>query len=85
MNEPTKRKVVHHGKGKWEIDYGLIDGVRKRNQVDTEADADAAINAWNVEVKTSGEFWAALPPRQRQVIVTTLTQIREAGQTIDTV
>lgn len=80
--EPVKRKVKRGDVTKWEVDFGAVNGHRKRPLVHTEDDADDLIKKYRKDVKSAGEFWARLPDSERLATVATLVQIKEAGHTV---
>jgi hypothetical protein len=83
--KPKKRPVDRGGITKWEVDFGIMHGHRKRPLRDTEAEADKLLDQYKKDVKKGGEFWARLPESDRLEITATLIKIREAGHTIATV
>ena len=63
--EPTEREIQKSGKKKWEVDFGIDEnGVRRRPYFATEADAEAAIDNYEKDLKKGGEFWAECLPRR---------------------
>lgn len=67
---------------KWEVDFGIVHGHRKRPLVNSEAEADKLIDKYKKDVKQSGEFWARLPESERLATTATLIQIKEAGHAV---
>jgi hypothetical protein len=79
-DEPIKRL---NSKGKWEVDFGFdANGKSIRPTYGSEAKASEAIDAYKREVKKRGEYWASLRPLERDIIVTTLREIKSQGLTI---
>jgi hypothetical protein len=73
---PTKRKIVKHGKDRWEVDYGLDEHrKKKRNLVKTEAEADKLIEAYEKGIKKQGDWWTRLTPLERGSIQQVVTEI----------
>jgi hypothetical protein len=82
---PIKRKVDRNGAEKWEVDFGTVNGHRKRPLVNTEAEADVLLENYRKEVKAAGEFWARLSESDRMAATATLMQIKEEGMTVTSV
>jgi len=81
--EPRKRKILKHGKERWEVDFGIDStGLKKRKVVETEADADKEIDAYRKALKTSGEWWARLTELERESVQTVCKQVQIAGFTL---
>lgn len=81
--EPRKRKILKHGKERWEVDFGIDStGLKKRKVVETEADADKEIDAYRKALKTRGEWWARLTELERESVQTVCKQVQIAGFTL---
>src|SRR5581483_9707324 len=84
--QPIKRKVVRPGGAeKWEVDFGIVNGHRKRPLVDTEKEADALVDKFNKDLKKAGEFWAHMDESDRLTVTGILLQMAETKTSLGTV
>jgi hypothetical protein len=59
------REVTQKGVKSWMIEPPRYEGKRQRLFFPTEKEANAALEAYEKEVKRAGEFWARLGPAER--------------------
>jgi hypothetical protein len=78
--QPVKRPVIHRGISKWEVDFGIVDGHRKRHLFDIEKGADGRIDQYNKDLKKAGDFWARMSSSERLSTTATLVEIKAAGK-----
>jgi len=76
------KEVTQKGVKSWMIEPPRYEGKRQRLFFPTEKEANAAIDAYEKEVKRAGEFWARLGPAERKAVEVVCTQVKEAGQTL---
>ena len=76
------RAVKRNNGERYEVDFGIVDGHRRRPLVNTREEAEAIVEKYNKDVKKAGEFWANMPDTERLSTVAVITQIREAKKTI---
>jgi hypothetical protein len=83
----TKRRVMVHGRERWEVDFGVdaLVGKKKRSYFETEKEADDAVAGYEREVKKGGEYWARMSPAKRQWVIGILMDIEAKGQSIQSV
>lgn len=76
------KSAKNHGKPCWVVDFGLVNGVRKRIFCATREEAEQAARARIKDQKAVGDQWANLPVQQRTTIMEIVNQIEEAGHTL---
>jgi hypothetical protein len=62
------KEVTQKGVKSWMIEPPRYEGKRQRLFFPTEKEANAAIDAYEKEVKRAGEFWARLGPAERKAV-----------------
>ena len=69
------RAVKRNNGERYEVDFGIVDGHRRRPLVNTREEAEAIVEKYNKDVKKAGEFWANMPDTERLSTVAVITQI----------
>ena len=81
--EPTKRTLAN---GRIDVDYGFdADGKNHRTSYPDEDAAAKAIKKYKAELKQKGEFWVSMRPLERDIVVTTLREIKAENQKVQDV
>jgi integrase len=77
------REVLINGKDqRIEVDFGVIEGKRRRSFHKTKAEAKGAIAIFKEDQAESAAYWAELPARQRIDTAKTLRAIHATGTTL---
>lgn len=79
----VKKVTVYGGKSRWEVDYGKIDGKRKRAYFTRKAEAEGAWKDFHDEKEGYGNVWAQLGVHKRVAVARALERIEKAGTTIE--
>lgn len=80
---PTIRETIINGKDRrYEVDYGIIQGKRRRSFHKTKAEAKGAIALFKEDQAESSSFWAQLSARDRIDTAKTLQAIQAWGTTL---
>lgn len=69
----------------WEVDFGRINGRRRRRYYKTKAEATEALRLFKDEIKEAGQVWSHMAPVNREGVVRVLEAIRKSGTTLDDV
>lgn len=81
----TIKRITHRGKSKWLLDYGVVDGKRRRQYFDTELEAKRAVKLAQQERLEVGNHWSVLPPEKRVAVCRVLDEMEERGVTLQQV
>ena len=80
---PAMREVTtNKGNRRIEVDYGIVEGKRRRSFHKTKAEAKGAIAVFKEDRAESSSYWAHLTPRERIDTAKTLREIKNAGATL---
>jgi len=67
------------------VEYGLVQGVRKREYFDTRNAAEEALTNHRKDKRVLGDAWSNLDPRKRQDYLSILREIKEHNTTLEEV
>src|SRR5262245_39142332 len=74
----SKRKVLVHGRLRWQVDFGIVSGKRPRKVFNTESAADAHIDELERKQKKIGDSWIRSPRKDlEELIVFRETLVKE--------
>lgn len=80
---PKIREVVTNGANKRiEVDYGIVEGKKRRSFHKTKAEAKGAIKLFTDDQKESASYWAQLSARDRIDAAKVLREVAAAGTTL---
>ncbi|MGD0813499.1 MAG: hypothetical protein ABSA83_07840 [Verrucomicrobiota bacterium] len=78
----TQRTIALRGQKVIEVEFGLVNGSRKRGYFKTPKDANDAIKKFERDVKAAGVWWAHTPEADRLTIQAVCQKIEEAELTL---
>jgi len=76
-----KRQITVHGRLKWQIDFGVVDGKRPRKVFDTEKEADNEIAEFEKKQKKIGDAWLRVPRKELDELIVFWEILRKEGVT----
>ena len=76
------RRVIKHGKTRFEVDLGRVEGKRRREFRETEKEAEKRLKKLEKKRKLLGDQWDELPSRSRWTTLEILDKIKDHGLTL---
>jgi len=84
MANPS-RVTINGDQPRWLVDFGVVQGKRRRKFYRTKSEAVHALDQFEEEQSHAGDVWAQMAPGKRAKVATTLLEMSKAGVTLDEV
>lgn len=78
----TMREAKHHGKMMWCVEYGMVEGKRRRGFFATETEAKKELAKARKDRRELGNAWTNIEPARRYEVLNILREIKKHNTTL---